>query len=312
MTALVLNTLPSSWSGETKDDGHREFLVTHKIVAAKTDGPFEVMNAAGLPLPGAVWSFRNDLDFWAFCTPYIKVRVSPDTKPGNPSVHWLADQKFSTKPTERCRDQRVEDPLMEPQRLSGTFTNHLKEVVQNNDATPVQTTAFEMLRGGQVEFDHAKPTVEVGQNVLSLGLGTLAQMINTVNDDGLWGLSARMVKLSRISWTRKLYGTCNYYFTRNLGFDIDQTTFDREVINEGHKILSGHWDAVSGAWVLDGSPNPSNPDHYEIFQDRKGNTGTVILNANGTPWNGSGDPPTVTVYPHSESDFTTLGIPTTF
>src|SRR5690606_22693106 len=94
---------------------------------------------------------------------------------------------------------------------------------------PIKSSSHEQFRGSNVEFDANRPTVWVDQNVSSLGLATFASMIDCVNDRPLWGLPKRRIKLSNVTWERKMYGTCRFYYTRKLEFDIRYDGFDRRL-----------------------------------------------------------------------------------
>lgn len=399
MTAAVRGG-PRIWGGSRDDEGYREFTVRHIVKTTnKADGPYMVMFAAGLPAIGSVWNFGNDLDVWAFCYPYMKVDLHQH-KEGDPHYWWAVDQKFSTKPLSRCQDTQVEDPLLEPQQVSGNFGKYTIEAVYDRFGSLIKSSSHEQIRGRQVEFDNNKPSVTIRQNVASLGLSTFAQMIDTVNDGPMWGLSERMVKLSNAPWERKVFGQCRYYYTRTFDFDIDYKTFDRRALDEGTKALNGHWttSATSGSgmtvnitsvsttgaitgvatvtggtdypasttfqiavtggggtlgvvtastnssgvvtgvtlsaggsgysvtgiastatgtgWVLDNifgvTPNPDNPQHFTRYKDRNGENTRAILNGRGTPVANVSEAAQIDVAYYQESNFFTLGIPTSF
>lgn len=305
---------PRVWSGERDDEGFREYKVVHLVKCTSVnDGPSVVMLASGLPAIGSVWNFGNDLDTWAFCYPYMKVSIHQE-KEGDPNLWWRVEQKFSTRPLTRCQDTPVEDPLLEPQKVSGNFRNFTIEAVYDRNGNLIKSSSHEQIRGRQVEFDNNKPSVVVQQNVASLGLSTFAQMIDTVNDGPMWGLPARCVKLSNAPWERKYYGTCNIYYTRTFEFDIDYDTFDRTVLDEGTKVLHGHWDTTTEVWTLDninGSPpSASNPTHFDRYKDKFGENTRTILDGAGKPITSVASAGQIDVEYYEESNFFTLGIPT--
>ena len=247
MSAAVHGTM-LVWGGKRDQDGFREFTVSHRVKTTDLlDGPYTVMFASGLPAIGSVWNFGNDLDVWAFCYPDMDVKRHPTIAEGEKGYWWQVDQKFSTKPLSRCQDTQVEDPLLEPQKVSGNFGKFTIEAVYDRFGNLLKSSSHEQLRGRQVEFDNNKPSVTIEQNVASLGLSTFAQMIDTVNDAPMWGLPARCVKLSNAPWSRKVYGQCHYYYTRTFEFDIDYNTFDRSSLDEGTKALHGHWGVGTGS-----------------------------------------------------------------
>ena len=230
-----------TWGGKKDDDGHREFRVEHHVFTDDSeDGPYTAMTCPGLPLPGAMWNFGNDIDVWAFCYPSMECDVFQE-EAGSPNKDWLIKQKFSTKPLRRCQDTQIEDPLLEPQGISGGFVKFTKEATRDRFGRLIKSSSHEIIRGPGVEFEKNRPTVTIEQNVLFLGLEDFSRQIDHVNDSLLWGCPPRCVKLSDVSWKRKLFGICNYYYTRVFTFDVDFDTFDRNVPDEGTKVLNGHW-----------------------------------------------------------------------
>jgi hypothetical protein len=258
-----------TWSGTRDEEGHREYSITHLVKADPTDGPSNVMVTAGLPLPGSVWSFDADLDVWAFCHPNMDV-VPSQEKLGDPGYWWDVKQKFSTKPMKRCNMTTIEDPLMEPQKVSGSFCRYTKEAIIDRLGRSLRNSSHEMFHGPQVEFDDDRPCVRIEQNVLNLDLPLLTQLRNTLNDAPLWGLSERMIKFRPATWERKLYGTCTFYYTRVLEFDINFDTFDKKIVDRGTRCLLGHWGAGTGAGCT-----------VDITTNAQGEITNAVLNTGG-------------------------------
>jgi hypothetical protein len=294
------------------EEGHREYKIKHHVRCAAGDGPAIALATSGLPQPGDTWNFDNDSDSWATCKQ--NATVTP-TVSDEVSRHFEVEQTFSSKGDEkRCKDQQIEDPLLEPQKVSGSFVKYQEEAVKDKDDELIKNPAFESFKGPQIEFDKNRPSVRIEQNVSSLQLATCSQMVDRVNDSTLWGLAARCVKLSNFSWEKKFYGACYAYYTRIFEFDIRFDTFDRDVLNEGTKALNGHWE--DGVWTLDnigGSPpSSSNPRHFIRVKDAAGENMTVLLSSTGVPLTDGGNPTYTHVEYYKEANFLTLSIPTTF
>lgn len=289
--ATTLKPGPRRWSLVRDSEGHRTYRVTQLVRGEEGDGPNTVLNTPGLPLPGSVWEFENDLDIWAFCLPDLTINPHQE-KEGDKTKWWTVDQTYSTRipnKLQRCQDQQIEDPLMEPPRLSGSFLKFREEASYDRYGSPVVTSSWEQIRGAQVEFDASRMQIRITQNVLLLNLSILALMIDTLNAFPLWGMPPRTIKLSNVSWERKLYGLCTFYYTRTLEFDIDGRGFDKDILDEGTKALSGRWNPDSGEWdlvpIAGEDPDPFNPLHFIRYQDPNGNLTKVILNGAGLPYN---------------------------
>lgn len=277
-----------TWKATIDENSFVDYKITFLIQGSLFDGPTNALSAIGLPAYGDTWAFGDDENIWAWC------RWDADATPeveNETNTRWYVTQRFSTKPpdvTDRpCSELQFSDPLSEPQKLSGSFVKYTREAPLDKNGNPITNSALEPLRGDKVTFDNNRPQVIVEQNVLDLQYDLLCAMVDTVNQFPLWGFAPRMVKLSNVSWERKFYGLCTVYFTRRLTFDIDTNTFDKVIMDEGTKVLHGHWDTTTGNWTLDNiagnPPNPSNPRHFDQFKDRNGENARIVLNGQGQP-----------------------------
>lgn len=337
MTVVVIGG-PRTVSGERDEQpGYRTYDVVFLCKGDLTDGPANVMQCPDLPQVGDTWSFiTGDNDTYAWCTPYMKVTIHEE-KEGEPVIYWRVALKFTNKPMKRCNETQIEDPLMEPQKISGSFVKYTQEVTRDRFNRPIKSSSHEPLRGPGVEFDFNRPNVKIEQNVGSLQLDLFSGMIDHVNDSTLWGVPKRCLKLSQASWERKLYGICTYYYTRSFEFDVDTNTFDRWLLDEGTKVLYGEWAKNTAdmgnscrittpdpgsLWKLlcidSNPPNKDNPQHFIRYKDRNGEVGRVVLNGKGEPaaidpgtgTSGSSQPGYIFVSYYPEANFLSLGIPT--
>lgn len=298
------------------DDGERIYKVTHVVETDDTDdGPQTVLNTPGLPLIGSSWSFGNDFDLWAFCTPQLTIKALVTDEPNN---HWTVEQTFSTIRRKTCEEETIEDPLLEPDKVNGGFSRFTEEIFKDRFGNPITTSSHELVRGPQVEFDKNRPNVTIAQNVASLGLATFTDMIDTVNDATLWGLGARKIKLSNVTWSRNIYGTCNYYYTRTFEFETNFKTFDRSAMDEGTKVLRGSWNSDCTTYTAASGTDKNNPLDFVRFKDCNGENSRVILDGNGLPIDrvgtGTGtfniNPGEIPIEHYEERNFLLLGIPT--
>jgi hypothetical protein len=291
MTTELVNTYGRITSSGARDsEGHRDYKVKFLVRGEIGDGPAQVFLTPGLPTLGAPYAIDNDLDLWAWCRPNATIQEH-QPKEGEPSRFWTIECLFSTKPPDsdkqRCQDQQIEDPLLEPQKISGSSVRYTEEATVDRFGKAILTSSHEQIRGPQVEFDANRDTITIEQNVAVLDLPLLASLRDCVNDSVLWGFSRRCVKFSSYTWERKFHGLCYLYYTRRLIFETNSDTFDRDILDEGSKVLNGHWDSSTGNWTLDNiggqAPNPSNPTHFIRAKDRNGENMRVVLNGRGQP-----------------------------
>jgi len=126
-------------------------------------------------------------------------------------------------------------------------------------------------------------------------------MVDTLNDRPLWGLEARKIKLSNVSWERLLYGTCTFYYKVTYEFDIrmDDDGFDRKLIDEGTKELKPGGD-------------PNDPRDFQVYKDGNGENTRVLLDGAGKALTAEADPFEIDLKYYKESNFGLLGLPTSF
>lgn len=290
MTTRLL-TGPAHWSMQRDSEGHRTYKIKYKVACDKTDGPAQAILTTGLPRTGDIWAVDGDLDPWAWCRPDVSVTPALSDQPNK---QFELEYTFSSKPLSRDQQRDPfagvpEDPLLEPAKISLGSRSSREEAVLNRFGNHILSSSHEQLRGPQVEFDIGTAYVRIDQNfsVLNLPLHTI--MLNTVNDRELWGMPRRTIKLSSFTIDRRYYGTGGVYYNRILEFDIDFRTWDRDVLDQGTKVLQGRW-ADDGSWIntpINSSgdlPDPENPAHYMRAIDRQGNHCIVVLDGAGNPY----------------------------
>lgn len=322
------------WNMKRDSEGHREYKLGSIVEASFTDGPFNVLNTAGLPVPGSIWVIDGDSDPWAWC------RLEADVKPlqqkkGEKYKWWLVEHTFSSKPLKRCGEQQIDNPLLEPMKISGSFLKYTEEASTDYRGLPITYSSHERVRGSAVEFDNNRPQVMIEQNVANLELDLLSLLVNSVNDDALWGLPARCVKLSTVSWERKYHGFCYKYYTRKFEFDIRYETFDRYTLDESNMAIRGAWQkdrnsVQYGQYVPARNEygedlDPDNPRNFVRYKDWNGENARVLLNGRGRPYDpgvvgtgtspgtGTGDDTSIGVIPirkYTARNLLLLNIPT--
>lgn len=268
-------------------DGYRTFEATWPVELAPGEGIYAALLCPELPAIGDTWSWGTDADPWSWRRPEAK--VTPCEGDG-PSRFADVALTWSNKPYERkkCAEQQIEDPLLEPQKISGSSVRYTQEADRDRFGRPIVNSSWEPLRGEQVTFDRNRGQVKIQQNVPVLQAALCYGMVDHVNDRPLWGMPRRCVKLSEFTWERLFYGRCYVYYRRNFTFDVDGATFDRDLHDVGSRVLNGHWHPTTKAWVLDNvngaPPNRFDPTHFIACKDFKEElVDKVPLNGRGLP-----------------------------
>lgn len=299
---LINSGAPRTMSLDVDENGYREYTVVFLVETSSfIDGPFTVLyDTPGMPLPGSPWIMGSELDLWVWARPNAKVGVHSE-KEGDSTRKWRVEMRFSNKPlrgdAQRCFDIKIEDPLLEPMKISGDVRERQVEITRDRFGKPLLMSSLEPIRGKQVEFEENVHLIEVEQNVIDLQLPLLAGLKDCVNDRTLWGMPKRTVLFQNYRWERKYHGLCYKYYTRRLTVAINEKGWDRDVMDEGAKGLNGHWGVrsrgeVEGRWYLDfvwgdngpDYPDERNPTHFIQLVDKKGQPARFPLDGHGSPF----------------------------
>jgi len=309
MTLKNLGVL--EWSGGRAMDTHRTYNVKFLVESDDIeDGPQAVTYCAGLPNVGATWTYGNDNDAYALCTPIVNCETMLKREA---NYWWILSYEFTTKPWLLCLNQQLTHPASMPDIISGSFISYSERTNKRRrgdtgtsaSGKPIMSSSLEPI---WVDKDKNRPTVSIQQTRVNLELAMISQMIDTLNDATLWGLPPRCVKLRNVPWQRLVWGTCSYYFKRNLEFEIKYDTFDEtEIRDAGHRWLNPE------KLAKDPYLDPTNPDNFTAAVDANGNIQkSVLLNGAGQrcsdPINHEHFIDTVELY--DETNFLLLGIPT--
>lgn len=294
---------PVSWTVQQERDRSRTYHVTYQVrIDPNNHGPYTAVNAGGLPEVGAVWNdcpdpaVRNE-DVWAYFTAERSATPWKSDKPSD-NQYMAVECVATTKPRQDCISDLNDNPLSVPDRIRVETVNYQYEAVYDRFGIPIVNSAWEQIRGRQVEFDAHRLRVYIDQNSATLDLASVQALMQHLNDATLWGFPARHVKLSHFEGEPKYYTDCSKYWLRRFVFDIADD-FDRCVLDEGTRVLRGKWDknpasATYGQYVLgtninpiSGTPvpvDPNNPRDFIQYQDWMGNPTRVILDGAGAPY----------------------------
>lgn len=286
--ALKLIDGPIYLAGGRDKEGYRNWSVKHTILSDTSIGPaLTLLTCPGLPQPGQMWLFNDDVDPWAYCG--LEAKVTPLGQHGK-STKYSIEQSFSSAPNFKwCKDQQIDDPLLQPPKISGNFNRYSEEATFDRFGNFLQNSSHEQLRGPVVEFDADRIQIEIEQNVLNLDLPLLTTLSNTVNAFPLWGAAPRIIKFNPGAWSMNFYGQCHRYFTRKLMFEAKKDGWDRVTLDEGTKVLNGQWNTTGERkWVLkriNGNlPDPRNPAHFIRYKDPRDENTKAILDGMGKPF----------------------------
>lgn len=283
---------------ETDAEGYRTFHVTYQVESdSKLDGPQTVADTEGIPSAGDIYQFGNESDEWAVCLATGSERRAPSNKSTGPARFWYVERHFSNKPVspqqQRCQDTQITDPMQEPAKVSWGSIHEKEEATRDRFGQRILNSAHEVVRGAQNEWPVSNSKFSIEQNVANLERELCESMRNGVNAFWIWGYPPRTVRLADFDADKLYYGNCYRYFKRKFHFEVKWKGWDRDLLDEGKKVLKGHWSNASGtgttpaSWILDDidgmPPDPDNPSHFIRYQDRHGNVTSVVLDGEGKP-----------------------------
>lgn len=294
---------PIEWGLEIDEEGHRNYTIAWKIeTELSDDDPSVIANTAGIPVVGTTWTQLcstygfNGADDWAFCKPTMS--VSPlDPKDTEPSQIWRVENLFSTKPGKRCQDNSIENPLLEPPDISGSFVKYRELPHVDRHGRPYRSSTGEPLVGQETERDRNRWEINIVINQLTVNLQLVSDLADYLNGSPMWGLPAETIKFSKFSFHRLLYGTCTFYYKLNYGFEI-RADWTQYLADKGRMEL------VTGG-------SPTNPDHWRVAKDRYGENKPVLrLDVDGKPIVSDAQTPnTIVRKPYPYGNLLALGIP---
>ena len=70
------------------------------------------------------------------------------------------------------------------------------------------------------------------------------------------------------TWGRRLFGTCTFYYTLDMDFEVNQNGFTRRLLDEGTQYL-----APGG--------NPARQEDFIQYKDKQSENKRVLLNGSG-------------------------------
>lgn len=294
MAAIVRGRL--SWNTKRDKEGHRDYAIQWLVESDYEDGPERVASAVGLPIIGTPWTYGNDNDLWAMCHPDLSVNPVLTKEPNK---FWTVDQVFSTRPLFRCQDTSIDNPIMEPYRLGGGFTNITEEATEDRDGKPLTTSSHEMYRGPLVEKNISCPYLSIGYNSPTLDLALVSNLIDHINDAPMWGLDEEKVMFANYTWGRKLFGTCSFYYTLDMDFEVSFKGFTRRLLDEGTQYLAPGGD-------------PTKQEDFIQYKDKRGENKRILLDGNGGILQDTDNPHYNEKELNPTGNLLTLGIPGTF
>jgi hypothetical protein len=281
---------PKDWSVETDDEGHGDYTLTWGVeTTSALDGPDVALSASGLPIPGASLSALGG-NPWAF---FNRKGAAKLKKVDALRKYWDVTTIFTTRPARRCTTNAIEDPLLEPHKVKGTFAQTIQELLYDVNGAALVNSAQQRYTGAIVQDTVSTPSVELEMNCSFIDLSWLANYADSYNLATHWGMPARSIKCTTGPWERVLYGTCYFYFIVRFTFELRLPNWDIVVPDEGTRVK------VAG----------SSPARYVQYKDEREENGVTFLNGAGAALASGATLVTKTFQRPKQKDFSAAGWP---
>lgn len=284
----------------------------------------------GKPSSGAaIFSGESHTGLW--CRPSVSVEPHPETRPDTKPSLWIVTKVFSNKPTRdgqgRCPGEERGDPWNEKQKITRDHSEEREEASRDRFGKRILTSSLEPVHGPNNEWGVTRTTIRIEQNVIDPQFPLIELMKDSVNAYELWGFPPRTIRFRPGGEVQKFCmsgGVCVPYWTRTLLFELryrryngafaepadtgtgieltavpqgDYETWDRDVWDEGTRVLRGRWTNAAGQtgtgtsnrshWqnlpINGEDPDPSNPHHFIKFKDWNGENTKTLLDGFGNP-----------------------------
>lgn len=311
--AFVASRGPIKKSASANKEGERKYEVTYLVETGTGDGPLVAVvgltTALSLTVGTSFYNVDGESDAYALLTHAYK--VEKHSAPEEKGAYWkvtLYWETITAEGSDRDPTNPVQNPLNDPVKISGTFSKGTRKVSRDRTNTLIKNTSHDPI---YVDKDEARPTVRIEKNVSTLPLSSITNLINNVNSVLMWGLSARKIKFSSASWTKKYWGTTVYY-TLVYEFEINTDTFDRsDIPDRNNKHIRGTWKGKADNFLFtaDATADVANAEDFQVWVDHRGRYKEGYLNqSTGVPSNTQALIDTIELY--SETDLVTnLGLP---
>lgn len=249
-------------------DGNSTYVVTYRvIVTAATDGPRTCFASGLLPGYGSTYSFGSDSNLWAFYRYYSNFRWEDDKH----RLAWLVDITFDTKPTTTKPQSPWQNPLDEPWKVSGSFTDLQLEVDRDRNGNKICNSSDEP-KTRVIPYGH--DTVHLEGYSATISLSQRAQAVKHVNSAAIWGLAARKVLLR--TWSYQIvYNNSDPFVKHVMDFEINYDGWNENFIDAGTRTKL----VVGGTPYYTPITNKDIKERGEVYLDGSGQ----ILNTTTTP-----------------------------
>jgi hypothetical protein len=296
---------PLSTQVQGQESGHRTYTSVFRVYTDTVyDGASTVMIYGGLPQLGDPYLWGNSFDYGARLNALPVVRLERDDQ--NARKIWIATCTYTTR-GRQLEQQPPDDPLTWPWKVSGDADEWTEEAAEDVDGEPLMNSAFQQLRGKQVERFRTRRKWVLTKNFATVNQTMIDYFEGSVNRSTITILGAvyppETLYMRRITFTREWYAYNTPYFPHTFNIDCNPEGFRRKIIDKGTmQVIPGTGNVFDPA-DMTAITDPVTEDQIERYLDGAASPlaagePSVILNAphgfklyDDEEWNIIGFPP---------------------
>lgn len=294
MAIISVNLVRGSRTSDFSKEGGTA-VREYQVISDGNDNELTIPLAIGLPTYGTPHPTNG-----SFTCKTLSVReVDPESK-----KLWVATATFDQQPLDNKNENNpTRNPLLERGTFRIASSGREEQMEEDADGNAILTTANEPIRGVTKEVNDF--TMIVTKNLATLPFAALAAAAKQATNSAIFFDAAiGTARLSRIDGDLLWHPTCGDYFATTWEFAVRDGGWDKEVLNEGFFEL-----------------NDENPAEQVIIAlpafDSDGNRVSDVpvaephlLTVAGKRLPQDGTPNYITVKRYNQTDFGSLGVPT--
>lgn len=218
-----------------QESAHRTYSSTFRLFTNDVnDGASTVMIYSGLPKLGDPYLWGNSFDYGARMNALPVVRLEREDQSARKV--WIATCTYTTMGRSQ-EEQPPDDPLSHPWKVSGDADEWTEEAQEDIYGTPLMNSAFQQLRGKQVERFRSRRKLTLSRNFPIVNQLWIDHYEGSINRSSVQILGMvygpRHLYMRRITFTREWYAYGTPYFPHTFQIDVNKDGFNRKIVDKG-------------------------------------------------------------------------------
>ena len=229
-----------------QESGHRSYSSTFRVFTDDVnDGASTVMVYSGLPKLGDAYLWGNSFDYGARLNSLPVIRLEKEDQSARKI--WIATCTYTTQGRSQ-EEQPPDDPLSHPWRVSGDADEWTEEAETDITGKPLMNSAFQQLRGKQVERFRSRRKLTLSKNFPIVNQLWIDHYEGSINRSSVQILGMlyppKHLYLRRITFTREWYAYGTPYFPHTFQIDVKKDGFLRKIVDKGTMKVKDGGDAT--------------------------------------------------------------------